>query len=309
MGAIINPTPDGADVFGEVITQDVLYIDADVEFDDTPIIQGNQKCCPLRWLVLATNDNTNPLYNDFSSPIKFFPIVFTPTMVLQKCEGGVFVDKATLNDNTYGTAYDLRIKDNIKPYGHTIDWQLVLPVFGVGVYRVKFDYTFANIFSDEYQLKIYSEEWANRTVRFETTRNRRIGSINQKQMLDFKDLNWVDQYRYEEAFFGRRKASLTQESNRLNGGKKDYYLRESDHTFSLELRYLQQFQLKRIFWDLAQNDITKVTDYNDDNIERFEDIEVKLNSEIEPRYHPTTKFQSVDLEFIDGYDNNRKLYS
>ena len=309
--SIINPAPDGADVFGEVTTQDVLFIDTDVDFDDTPILSGhpNQKCCPMKWLVLASEGNTNPLFNDFSAPIKFFPIVFTPTLSLQQWQGNTFVDVATLIDDTYGTFFDLREKDNIKPYGYKLDWNLILAAFGPGLYRVKFDYTFANIFSDEYCLKIYSDTLANKTVRFETTRDSRIGSINQKQQLDFSGLQWVDQFRYENAFFGGRTSEQTQESNRLNGGRRDYYTRENTHRFKLEIRRLQWFQSRRIFWDLAQNDLTKVTDYNFTNIERFDNLVVELDGGIEPNYQGKNVYQSLELDFIDGYDNNRKLFS
>lgn len=144
--------------------------------DESP---SNDPCslnCPQ--LVLAENVFTDVLKNDFNSFLYELPLASdTILLTLQKWNGVTWIDQTTLIDDTYGEHFATGFYSERDTFtGYRLDWDIVLSSFGTGIYKIK---NTGNYFGNDYLsysemfcLKVYSENTANDTVRFEWALNR-----------------------------------------------------------------------------------------------------------------------------------------
>lgn len=295
---------------GEVQKQTVLYFQDVSEETVRPDLIANpfKKCCVDR-VVLADIDSSDTGKNDFAAPIVFAPIKYTVAISLEEKTGDAWAKIADLNDSTYGTLYNYREKNNVKPASYRLEWKRVLEEHGSGCYRIAFDLGVRVEYSDEYTLKQYTQEVADESVRFEFIMNSVIGSKKQGFKRDFVGLNHTDQIRIYDSSFGKRTADIEVESVRLNSGKERTYKKEFREKYELEVREIRISTLKALLYDMLMADEIKATDYNSDNEDIFVDHEVEIEGSFEPEYHNGTAKQSVVLNFVDKFNNHRKLYS
>jgi hypothetical protein len=262
--------------------------------------------------VFAVNDvgNTDYYKNDRSSPIKFFSIALTVVMNLQKLNEitGEYESIAVLNDNTYGTYRDLRIKQNIRPVGYYIQWQKVLLAFGIGEYRLQWDYGTGTIETEKYCLEVWSPDAADETVRVDMMFSSIIGDENQEVVRDFEGVNWFDQVRICNAIFGYPGGSFERETVRQIGGFERPFKIDYKEEYTLVIKSASSDFHKFMRYTLLMADSLKFTDYNSANLAgKHIDINCQINSEYRPNFNSVS--MPVNVTFIDGFNNRRKLYA
>jgi hypothetical protein len=218
---------------------------------------------------------------------------------------GVIV--AALTDDTYGLyGGNLRAKDNYKPVGYGIDWKTVLTAFGVGEYRVKFDYGIGAVYSRPYDLVQYYDHLADGSVRIDFYRDSVIGSANQRVTRDFSGINWFDQMRFCNSTFGEREAPITIEESRYNSGYQRTVGKKFREEYTFTARSLSIEDHAILLYDILQSDDIVINLYNSrDYTGGYTDLAV----EVDGSYKPSNKFNpSVTLKFKDKFDNRRKRY-
>jgi len=297
--------------WGEVTKIDVLFIKDFLGNPTPPDLGGNNfNVCCSTICALADTSDSDPLKNDYYAFAEFFPVTFNVVMTLQKLVSGTWTDQATLVDDTYGTLHDFNPRNNVKCHAYTIEWREVLDAFDSGKYRVNFDYGAAAINSFEFCLDYYSTDLADGTVRATYTRNSVIGSVLQNVTRDFVGTNLASQFRFCDAIFGGRKSTIETESHRLNGGKERTYLKRFKEEYSLTVRNLHYQFHPILLYDIMQADDISFTDYNSINTTgTYVDVEVEVNGNFEPNYRSGNNESSIEIAFVDKWDNRRKMYS
>lgn len=299
--------------YGEVQKQDVLFIrDLTYKNDISLPINANpfKKCC-YDLQVFADLSDSSEYKNDFSSFIELFDITQTPVFKLQELVNGVWTDIATIVDGTYGEYFDsFAAKDNIKPWGVKIEWQNVLSAFGIGTYRVEITAGSTTIESEKYCLKTYNASQADETVRITFTRDSIIGDFVQSQTRDFAGLNWVNQYRFNNAEFGRPKGTFTIDSVRYQSGLERTVSKEFREEYELEIMQLPVELNQILLKDIMMSDEIIIDDYNStNNSGLFVGISVEINGNFEPRYNTDAPTPSITLSLMDKFTNQRKYYN
>jgi len=163
---------------GTVNFQTFTIIRNNPNLDNNSIVTQNDlnECCFILPALAEIGTPTSDLKNDKHSVIYFFDNGYTDAeFKLQKYVNGIYSDIATLNNNDYGTFYDLGFYETIyaeSAIGYLLDFNLVINDFGIGNYRIKcnatlIDTTIKNYFSFEFCLKEYSDYNADNTVRLD----------------------------------------------------------------------------------------------------------------------------------------------
>lgn len=167
-------------------------------------------CCDFNkiftLLVLADTEDSNPLYNDFSSFLYEMPTDGLLTFTLQKHNGITWVNTVVLN-SAYGTDYPTGTFTDFPLFaGFKLQWRIVLQNHGEGNYRIKatgnnIDGDSSTDFSGIYCLKEYSQFSADTTVRFQWNNNGIItNSDDDFQLINYGNINWSDMIRLTGAF-------------------------------------------------------------------------------------------------------------
>jgi hypothetical protein len=153
--------------------------------------------CDYRELVLAGADDYQ---TDRSAFLITNPDITAGSFAfyLQNIVTGV---ETQFTDNTYGNYYALGYTPtNDDKGGYLINWGLVESNLGYGRYRVRIVNTVfgtdSETLSHEFNLKPYSPEIANGTVKIETVRT---GCI--QGGIDYTDLNWITSVRVKGFFY------------------------------------------------------------------------------------------------------------
>lgn len=172
---------------------DILQIN-NVSIFPTVEDRGFDLCC-IKQLVLA--DATGVDYqNDYNSFL-FQLGISTDTLVMYLQKNNVTI--ATLNSATYGTYYALGsivyYADQSLLTGYILEWSKVLAAHGEGNYRIKIDYTSlgstVSTYSNNFNLKTYSTERANGTIRIDSLMNGYL----MKERINYKGMNLPDSIR------------------------------------------------------------------------------------------------------------------
>lgn len=302
--------------WGEVTKQNVLVL-SEVTPDPIIPIDANpfKKCC-YDLKVFADTTDADEYKNDYSSSLQIFPINYSVTMKLQKVENGVWVDKATLSGNTYGTYYaqGFRTVDNNDYVGYKIEWRKVLDEsvsgFGPGKYRIHFDGGTASKYSYEYCLSPYTTKAADKTVRITWLWNSVIGDYNSEEVRDFVGMEWLNQIRFSNSIFGFKKAPFTTESTLFDNGKEVSYKKNFREEYKLEIRNLPNELAEIVVYDILQADDIWLTDYNSENNSgSYVEQNVEINGEYSPNYGNKRPELLLEINFIDKFNNRTKKYS
>lgn len=223
------------------------------------------------------------------------------TMTLWK-EGEQVAD---LNNDDYGIFYDFGDLVNDLLSGYQLDWKAVYDAFGGGQFQVKASYTLlSQTFTFEsilYNLMVYNELAAHKTVRIETWQNGFIES----DPIDFSLVNWYSQYRIYGHFGNRQPAFETE--NYLDSDRNTLQIQDKiTDTYTLNLPSLSMEEKDQIIYrELLANRI-RITDYNVDNEDKYRQIEVYPSDIEKVTYRINRPGSSMVLKFKAKTDNNLK---
>lgn len=274
--------------------------------------------CPfcLKLFGLASNPD-DTLKNDKTSFFKAYSSdIDTAVMKIQKCVNGVFVDKHTVIDDTYGTFKDFGVEthdDRNYISLKNIDWTQILIDFSRGEFRLIIETTsiLASVITVpdctfHYNLQTYTADLADGTVFLKTESANLIGDINdQTRVITFPD-DWADGIRIP-AVFGNNFSEYEEESVRYGDGFEQDLTNDQTEKYILETDRLPAEIHNFVKTNILQSNIIKATDYNTDNANRHEDTVIKRTSSYEPVWHKRVKTAKVIVEFKSAFDNLRAL--
>jgi hypothetical protein len=284
---------------------------------DLPKFSASSCCYDLP--VFAELIFTKDFNNDKSSVIWFYSEAFSDSLLeLEQYINGTWTKVADLNDATYGTYYAFGFFINNqqeKAVGFEIDWKLVLSGLGVGKYRVKTVETnifgTTNKYSLEWTLKAYSSEIVNETTRISWWISGLTGdSSNDQVKRDFGDLDWFNEIRLPNSLFWSKTSEYEKEYVQYQNGQSKWIKDERTRSYKFELNAAPNYIHELLSGETFQADTIMITDYNSNNpamdkdcnpelVEKF----VKLSSSYEPSWHMNSKYASVELTFINEYQN------
>jgi hypothetical protein len=291
-------------------------IDPESELD-LPKFSATSCCYDLP--VYAELIYTKDFNNDKSSVIWFYDNAFSDSLLeLEKYVNGVWTKQADLNNNTYGTYYAFGFfenNQNEKAVGFLIDWALVLSGLGIGKYRVKTVETnifgTTNKYSLEWSLKAYNLNIVDKTTRISWWMNGITGdSSNDKRTRDFGALNWFNEIRLNNSLFWSKTSEYEKEYVQYQNGQKVWLKDERTRSYKFELNAAPNYIHELLSGETFQADTIMITDYNSNNPALLQDCNpellekfVKLSSSYEPKWAFGSKYASVELTFLNEYQN------
>lgn len=274
-------------------------------------------------------DPTNPMNNDKSEFYFYGNAAITAiTMTLQKASNGIFEDKVTLIDGSYGQFVEYGkhpdfsgsafTDDYGKKYtGVFLDWLLVFNDFGAGNYRMKVQQT--DIFSGvttayskaKYCLKKYNCHFTEGTIRIETLNQGLRGTLDDKAAQVDYSTGWNGQIRLR-GIFKQLDPTYNKEYNQYGDGDNNAYrpiIDEQVPKYKLQIKPVPGFIDWYISTNVLQADRILITDYNSRSRHSFIQVPVKdgtfkiLNEEYK------NPLAVIELEFNYGLNNLRRRNS
>lgn len=277
----------------------------------------NRDCCFIL-NVLAQTVGSDPFKNDMSSVIFFYSNAFTgASMVLEKLVNGEWEEVETLDNNEYGTLYEYGFKENSKEeklMGYVLEWQLVLQDLdlGEGSYRIKtieqniLSEEETNQYSMQFCLKEYTPARADGTVRIDYWHTGIMGDLaDDKKTKDYDDLTWFNEIRLPDSIFGYNKSSYEETHVRYENGRQVYLKDDQVQSYTLKTGRLPSLIHDILRSDILQAEQMAVTDYNSVNPVKHENRYVRKSSGYEPAWNTGTLLASVQIDFIQEYQNFR----
>lgn len=276
---------------------------------NVPTICDNQG-----WYIPALADllDSDTERNDFTG--FYFNAPFsgnTFEMTLQKWDGSAWQDEAVLNDNTYGTFYDIGDLDIATMFGYKLQWRQVLQTYDRGMYRVV---TTIDVFGTEntiysyiYCLKDYSDVTANQSVRFTWNLNKRLTDPVTKIITDYTGLDLAEQIRVTGIFdypTDEHERTEVQYSLVDGQGRKEDVRDELVTKYRFKSGYLPDEIHSIIRYRAVLSDSLFVSDYNSRAKRVTTNLEVKMDGGYEPEYgYVNKKSYRVDVEFAERLQN------
>ena len=277
----------------------------------TPACTTRECCADHNLNVFADVATSDPFKNDKNGFLYKFPDAISAVVLTLQLNG---IDKTILTDNTYGTLYPYGFFVNSKHekyIGFQMDWKAVLTAYGPGVYNLKTTFTSsigtpAPLFSDNFNLQQFTPERANKTVKIEYYLNNIIGdNKDDKLYREFGALNWYNAIRIN-GFFGNNTSTYTLDLIKYTNGQKLWVNSEQEPEFVLKTKLLPAFVLDLIRTDILMADTILITDYNSNNPNVHIQRDVKRNSDFSPKWNAHSKLASVEVKFIQGYNNLKR---
>ena len=279
------------------------------------------ECCD-ELVVFADSASTDAFKNDCSSFIIMQSEYITSIVLkLQKKEVGVWVDKTTITDQTFGVffAYGFFVNSILESAtGFYANWKTILATYDEGCYRIKTEETTIlateiNNYSPVYTLKQYTPTSANKTVSIEWYNDSTIGvSERDERISDFEGIGavagvdvkgWKNCIRLK-GYFYYTESEYLQESTKYKSGRIEEYRNEQTPIYKLQLMPYGSFIHNLLRTQVLQSDDIFITDYNSDNIDVYKKKAVLLRSGYPPNWfiNQTSK-ASVQLEFNQKINN------
>jgi len=122
-------------------------------------------------------------------------------------------------------------------------------------------------------------------------------------------MDWTSQLRICDSVFYGRRGGFEKETQRLETGEELSVKKSFREEYTLEMRKAGMAVHKFLMYDVLMADEILVCDYNSENADAFVDLSVEINSGYEPNYEGSRPYPSVEVTFIDKYNQRRKLYS
>ena len=265
--------------------------------------RGFDKCCYDN-IVLASVIDGDPYKNDFNG---FFFKRPTPTSLVNF----VLVDLISsseydLNDSTYGDFVDFGSDQTDLSY-YIVDWRKVLTVLGAGKYQIKKELDIAgitiNVLSNSFNLKPFSIDLADKTVRFDSYMNGKLIHID----TDFSNSNYKTSLRVP-GFFGRADYSWEED----NISRRDYKFQQNTMNRSTEYQFQAELLPECItdeLWDfLLFGDELQMSDYNKNNHSyKYDRFSVKFEDNGGTEFSALTRNVNINLTFSNRLENHRKI--
>jgi hypothetical protein len=211
------------------------------------------ECCD-ELIVLADAGSTDEFKNDCASFIIMQNEFVTGIVLkLEKKESGVWVEKTSLIDQTFGEFFDFGFFQNTlfeNAIGINLDFKTILATYGEGCFRIKTEETTIlageiNNYSPVYTLKQYTQARADETIRLEWYNNSLMGvSERDTRLMDFKnigDVAGVDQRGWKncirlKGIFYFSESEYTRETTKYKSGRLEKYLDEQTPIYKLDLK-------------------------------------------------------------------------
>ena len=274
-------------------------------------------CCNDFVIKVLADGGNNTTQNDTNTVIYWFDeTVDSASMKLQQWQSGVWVDVATISDDTYGKygAYGYYTnREGEKFISLEISWKKVYNTIGTGSYKIITSYHSQlggdqTIESYEYCLRQYSPQLADGTVRLEYTLSGQTGDIaDDTKIKDYGTLKVYNTLRVN-GYFGYPKASYKEETVEYNNGQNLFVEDMQDPIFKLKLKLLPFFIHEIIRTDFMMADLMAVTDYNARNNGRFVSKLLRKDSGYEPNWYELGgNLASVELQFKPQFNRFRKF--
>jgi len=234
------------------------------------------------------NDQTATLYRLFDP---------ADTITINLIRNGL--DIAVLTGSALGTDFPLGSLVPQPLYrGFLIDWNKVLDAHGSGIYQVRADVvilgTPLQIFTNEFNLTLFSEYTADRTVRIETFQN---GNIESSQF-DYTDLNWFQSIRIPGKFWDKQPKFTTE--NLLSGSRSIIQVQDSvRNVYTLNTELLNSKAANRMIYDYFLANKVFITDYNLFNFEIYRQLEVYPEDYGDATYFSQSRKGIFEFTFTD----------
>lgn len=220
------------------------------------------------------------------------------------------VQVASLNNNFLGTFYDFgtwtAVRGQEQYKGFVVDWNLVHSAHGTGSYVIRAEHNVLgssyNMDSDQYDLRLYNDYYANESVVFQWSQNGRIRNSE----YDFTDMEWV-QYVRVKGIFGTWTPTLETDtvvySNYLKKQVQDQIL----NSYTFQSKLIEYKLTKMLILDLMLGTDIMITDFNLYN-HRDDYVQLKVRQSEIPSLEELggSKKAVLELKFTDLFDDTIK---
>ncbi len=278
-----------------------------------PTCEDNKFDCQYCNTVI-TDGTTDEFKND-KSDIPLFSSAWTTAVVytIQKQNEltQAWEDSAVFSSShgiltTLGT-----YSDAPKFSGILIYWNLIYNLFGVGKYRIKIEQTTPpgtiTSYSKEYCLRLWNCNIHN-SIRFEAYLNKGIGNIdNDKEILNFANINWYMQVRFDHSIFGFPISSYETEEIQYPNGQIQDIANNQEEKYFLTTCALPAWIHNMFKTYYLQADRLLVTDYGKNNPQEIVKKEIKRTSAYEPQWSKGSQCAIVKAEFKPVYNRLEKF--
>ncbi len=284
-----------------------------------PSVEDLSECCYINPVFGNVDYLTEPddFKEDYTSYFNYYDqnAITAVVLEIQKCESGAFIDKHTITDNTYGEFVALgdEVHDELNyTYIRNLNWSKILDDFGAGIYRIKTIETdiftdVNNAYSLTYDLKAFTADRANGTVRFKIENTGVLGDANNAQKkFTFPD-NWVDQFRVEGTY-GQDFSELIKESTIFNDGFKEYIKTEREDKGKFHSERISEAPRTYFKNELMMANLVMVTNYGRNLANTHIDTPLHSSGEFSPVYTNQSALAGFEVEFTDAYANQEKLH-
>lgn len=297
---------------GQAIKQDFYILAKQTKQPETLVTEEQLECC-FELQALAQEVETSELKNDKHSVIWFFDQLFSSAEItLQKHNGHDFEDVDVLDSNSYGTFYEFGFfvnKFGESAIGYQLNWHDVLVLQGEGDYRIKIlaTPTIGVLFEDysfNFCLKTYTEARADNTTRISWNRNGQFGDIAQDERNnDFGTLDWFNELRLPNSFFGRPTTDQEKKFTKYAGGD-EIWTTDSRVEKYVWLAYgYPAFMHNYLSRNITAGDVILITDYNISNPNKYVNKRVVFESNYAPEWLDDVDKANVEITFKQEYQN------
>jgi len=235
----------------------------------------------------------------------------TATFILQQKQDLLWVDVATLNNNTYGTIYNFNTITGHPSYkGFALNWGKVLQFQGEGLYRIKVTSGFKTIVgclvSEPFCLSEFNCTLTHSTTKFEATISGKRGSVTVDGLIYNLCFDWFDSIRMKGMFgfeTGEYEETLL-EWGSPKQGKIESIRGEFTKKFQWKssAKGLPKWLLDRFkVYALLSPKILLVSDYNWNNSDYdIRQKNVVRESGFAPEYRVNSRMAKVTVDFGSG---------
>lgn len=290
-----------------------------------PTLKDLKECCYISPVFGNVDYLTTPddLKEDYNSYFNYYDqnAVTSVDLVIEKCENGGFVEKHTIINDTYG-AFSPLGNEVHNVWGvdlnyisiKNLNWSKVLDDFGEGTYRIKTNETtiyalegVQNAFSLTYELKAFTAQRADSTVRFKINNTGVLGDRNDPRNKIVFPNDWEDQLRVIGSF-GQDFSEPTDSYTVFADGFEEFTERKRKDKMIFHSDRISEAPRKYFRNELMMANLVSVTNYGRNLANTHIDTPVHGSGEFAPVYHILSKLAGFQVEFMDAYDNQEKLH-
>ena len=231
----ILPNTNPTSYEGASHKEDIVVVSRNEQVIEAPFNVCDQQCPYVEPKFSESGAITKSIKNDKTDLLQNLSIT-TDTVVykLFKCEDGENIEKATLNNSTYGTYFPASFFPDQLKIGFLADWNKIFNTLGHGRYyfvieRVIFGQILTDLTSWFYDLELYSDQAANDTVRIEASKS---GCI--EGGFDYSGFTWFTEIRFR-GMFGRPTRNLNKDHFLTQQRRDEQIIDSMIKTYSMQI--------------------------------------------------------------------------